>query len=472
MAAGLSLPSLLRSASALVEKWGIFEASWPGPANALLSATFQHEHHRITVAGFYDGSGTHRIRFMPDAEGEWSYMTASESPDLNGKSGQFVCAKPSQGNHGPVLTRNTYGFGYADGTPFYQFGTTCYAWTHQGEELEQQTLASLRISPFNKIRMCVFPKWYEYNRGEPDLHPFLKPDFETFNPSFFQHLEKRIAQLGAMGIEADVILFHPYDKWGYSKMPPDVDDRYLRHVIARLSAHRNVWWSVANEWDLVKTKTPSDWDRYFRIIQEADPYRRLCSIHHSRVMYDHSKPRVTHASIQGDEFEKITEWREQWKKPILFDECKYEGNIPKRWGDISAREMVHRFWLGTAMGAWVGHGETYLDRNDVLWWSKGGLLHGESPSRIAFLRRVIEQAGPMDPFPNAYYPTLKGDGYLVYFSYHQPAEFNIDLGTATYRAELIDPWEMKSTTLPGTYTAKVKLSLPGRPYMALRFVKL
>jgi hypothetical protein len=36
--------------------------------------------------------------------------------------------------------------------------TTCYAWIHQPEELQRQTLETLAASPFNKIRFCVFPK--------------------------------------------------------------------------------------------------------------------------------------------------------------------------------------------------------------------------------------------------------------------------------------------------------------------------
>ena len=78
-------------------------------------------------------------------------------------------------------------------------------------------------------------------------------------------------------------------------------------------------------------------------------------------MYDPLKPWVTHVSIQSDDFAKVPEWRSTFRKPLVFDECKYEGNIPKRWGDISARELTRRFWLGMANGAYVGHGETYLD---------------------------------------------------------------------------------------------------------------
>ena len=54
-----------------------------------------------------------------------------------------------------------------------------------------------------------------------------------------------------MEIQADVILFHPYDIWGYCKMGKEFNERYVRYMIARISAYRNVWWSLANEFDLM-----------------------------------------------------------------------------------------------------------------------------------------------------------------------------------------------------------------------------
>ena len=32
-------------------------------------------------------------------------------------------------------------------------------------------------------------------------------------------------------------------------------EKYVRYMIARLSAYRNVWWSLANEWDVPSIKT-------------------------------------------------------------------------------------------------------------------------------------------------------------------------------------------------------------------------
>jgi hypothetical protein len=135
--------------------------------------------------------------------------------------------------------------------------------------------------------------------------------------------------------------------------------------------------------------------------------------------------------------------------------------------------MVRRFWLGVVLGGWVGHGETYLDPHDVLWWSKGGVLKGESAPRIRFLREIVESAPPgMSPLPASYYPclALAGEEYLYFLDYHRPAEFAFDLpADRSFRAESIDPWNMKTTAVPGEFRAKAELKLSGEPYQAIRF---
>lgn len=487
---------LLVCASALagVEKWGTFELTLKGPrdgnpfVDVELSAKFTNGGKAVTARGFYDGGGTYRVRFMPDKPGEWRYVTKSDTAELDGKKGQFECTKPSPGNHGPVRVKNTYHFAYADGTMYYQFGTTCYAWIHQTEQLQQQTLKTLATAPFNKIRMCVFPKNYTYNKNEPSLYAFEKDadgkfDFSRFIPAFFHHLEQRVKDLMELGIEADLILFHPYDegRWGFDRMDPETDRRYLRYIVARLSAFRNVWWSMANEYDFMKEKKPGDWDDFFRIVQQSDPYNHFRGVHNGAKWYDHTKPWVTHASIQSGNLRDAKEWRRRYKKPVINDECQYEGNIREPWGNISAQELVHRFWLGTVVGTYVGHGETYVHPNDVLWWSKGGVLHGESPARIAFLRKLVEDgpAAGLEPVEgswewNVYAGGKKGtDYYLCYFGVHQPVEARLPLPDVfAYKAEVIDTWNMTITPVEGTFRGRKPVPLPGRPYLALRLRKI
>jgi len=502
-----TLPAVLR-ADPSVEQWGLHEIVLNGPAagnpftEVDLSARFVQGDRTVTVQGFYDGGDVYRVRFMPDVPGAWRYETKSNRSELDGKTGRFDVVKPSAGNHGPVRVRGSFHFAYADGASYFPFGTTCYAWTHQGDALEEETLATLRHAPFNKLRMCVFPKHYAFNQNEPVHYPFAGTppgdwDFTRPNPAFFRHLEQRLGQLRDLGIEADLILFHPYDKghWGFDRMKPDDDDRYLRYVIARVGAYRNVWWSLANEWDFMKEKTESDWDRLFGIVVASDPYHHLRSIHNGTLLYNHTQPWVTHASIQNGsavaDFGRAGLYRDVYRKPIVFDEVKYEGNIPQRWGNLSAEEMVHGFWQAAIAGTYAGHGETYRHAQDVLWWSRGGVLHGASPSRIAFFRTILESGPPeglepIDKWQEPHVAGKKGSYYLVYFGRERPTEWTVELPRVgineplTLEGDVIDTWEMTVTALDGRFTVRPTsnyllscekprtIPLPGKPYMALR----
>jgi hypothetical protein len=520
-----------------VEQWGLFEVALQGGAdgNPFLDtefgAAFTHESGAIRVGGFYNGDGDYRIRFMPTRQGVWRYRTRSNRRELDGQEGSFLCGAPSQGNHGPMRVADTYHFAYADGTPFRPVGTTCYVWNLQDDTLEEQTLRTLEGAPFNKLRFCVFPKRFLFNQNEPPSYPFvgdlqrdheaplpefgdppLPPpavwDFTRFNGRHFEHLEQRILDLQRLGIEADLILFHPYDAgaWGFDQMPHEVNMRYLRYIVARLAAFRNVWWSFANEYDLMPASMMEHWEEYGRLVQELDPFDHLRSIHNCVAFYDHTKPWVTHCSVQHGDFSRMAHWRRQYGKPIVVDECGYEGDIDQPWGDLSAQEMVRRFWLGFADGGYVGHGETYWNEEEVLWWSKGGKLRGTSVERIAFLRRIIEAvpgAGltPLRDFRLSDLTTIQelrelletgpqegsiltgiglgmeaagysgSDYYLLYLGAHQPSWGTFNLTEGEYAIDVIDTWNM--TILPNTQhaTGKVRIALPAKPFHAIRIVR-
>ncbi len=499
----------------------MFELTLKGPTNGnpfaetRFSAVFSLEgadRTAVEVNGFYDGDGNYCVRFMPPRQGKWQYVTRSNLRELDGKKGGFEATRPSSKNHGPVHVTNTFHFAYADGTPFKQLGTTCYVWNHQEDVLEEQTLKTLANSPFNKIRFCVFPKRYNWNSNEPPLYPFegTPPstwDKTRFNPQFFRHLEKRVGNLRDLGIEADIILFHPYDEghWGFDRMTAEEDDRYLKYVVSRLAAFRNVWWSLANEYDFMKEKREDDWERFGQIVATNDPHHHLLSIHNGQRLFNQTRAWATHASIQNgsavEDAGRAVLYRDVYRKPIVFDEVKYEGNIPKRWGNLSAEEMVFRFWEGTIAGTYVGHGETYLHPSDILWWSKGGVLRGQSAARLTFLRQVLEDSPaegiePIDKWQNPEYGGKPGKYYLIYLGKRQISEWEVKLpkppqgkGIAIedgmkFRGEVLDTWNMTTTPVEGILTLKKttdyfygdkdarKITLPGRPYMAIRLKRV
>jgi hypothetical protein len=519
--AGAFVASLVTSnlfaANSTVEQWGVFEVGLIGPTkgnpflDVKFSAKFTQGDLTVQANGFYDGEGIYRVRFMPETPGEWRYVTASSSAELNGKTGEVTVTKPAGQDHGPVRVAHTYHFAYADGTPYKELGTTCYVWELQPEALQQETLKTLASAPFNKLRFCVFPKHYTWNTNEPILYPFAGApttnwDFTRFNPKYFQHLEQSVLALQTLGIEADIILFHPYDEghWGFDRMPAEADDRYLRYVIARLSAYRNVWWSLANEWDFMKEKKESDFVRFGEIISHDDPYHHLLSIHNGRKIFNHTLPWITHASIQNgsavEEIGRAGMYRDAYQKPVVYDEVKYEGNIANRWGQLSPEEMVFRFWNGTIAGTYVGHGETYKSDDQVLWWSKGGVLKGQSPACLAFLKRVLDDAPaegiePVDKWQNPEYGGKAPDYYLIYLGKQTPTNWEFRLPkpplsksqpaeSMKFTAEVLDTWNMTITPVEGPFTLQKKddyfygdkdgrsIALPGRPYMAIRIKRV
>lgn len=469
------------------EVWQRYEIAIDGPSQGnpylevTLTATFRNGFTSLEVLGFYNGDGSYMFRFLPGKAGEWSFETSSNARSLDGLTGTVSVVAGT--NHGPVRVADTFHFRHADGTRYLPVGTTAYAWTHQPQELQEQTLATLKDGPFTKIRMCVFPKHYVYNHNEPDVFPFPRDDsgvfdFDRFDPAYWAHLEKRIDQLAELGIEADLILFHSYDRWGFSAMDAEIDDRYVRYVAARFSSFTNVWWSLANEYDFMFTKSPEDWRRWARILRRWDPTEHLLSIHNGLRYYDNTEYWVTHGSIQRTDNYKttefVTEWRAEAKKPIVVDEAVYEGNIDLGWGNITGEEMTRRFWEAFIRGGYATHGETYTDPDDVLFWAKGGPLHGTSPARIGFLANIVRESpkGYWEPIMQDFDAQAAGipdEYYLYYYGFNQPKfRHFIHDPEIQWEADVIDTWNMTVETLPGTYSGRFTLNLPGRPYMAIR----
>lgn len=142
-----------------------FTADPPEGSQALadLSAVFESDGNKIAVSGFYAGNSRYIVRFLPKTAGKW-HVKISGAAEYEGT---FTVLPTRTGSHGMVKASGTR-FIYEDGTPGLFFGTTVYALTHQPEPLIHETMETLKSAPFNKIRLCVFPKDYRFNHNEPE----------------------------------------------------------------------------------------------------------------------------------------------------------------------------------------------------------------------------------------------------------------------------------------------------------------
>jgi len=378
-----------------MKKNQMFELSFAGAEGGQITAEFICGSEKKTVPGFYAGNGVYKVRFLPKAAGAYSWKVWGA---VNAE-GTEVC----EDSDCPGLVKaDGKAFRFENGQLFHPFGTTVYALISQTDALIERTMQSLEKAPFNKIRMCVFPKDYDFNKNEPTYYAFEKNEDGTWDPSrpvyaFWDALDRHIVRLGEMGIQVDLILFHPYDRWGFDGMGLEKDKQYLDYLLRRLSAYPHIWWSLANEYELTK-RSIEEWYEIEAFVAAHDPYGHLLSCHNIFKIWDANRPLTTHASIQAKDFPALCRWVKRYNTPVMLDECAYEGNIEYIWGCITGQEMTRRFWKAVCCGAYCTHGETFYSDDDILWWARGGELKGESPERIGFCRKIVESLpGHLEP---------------------------------------------------------------------------
>lgn len=498
-----------------MNKYGLIELSFKGYSDKnpfvdyTITALFKNKNEEKTIQGFYDGDGIYKVRFMPSFSGRYTYKVKG-SFNENVFTGYFEVSENIQ-HHGPVQVTNQTHFKYADNTPYYSIGTTSYVWWLN--DLWEDTLSSIKEAGFNKLRFCVFPKHYDYNFKDPACFPYVGTpmdssvltkenffeytgkkdgnhfDYYQLNPDYFKRLDKAIEALEVLNIEADLILMHPYDRWGFSDMPLDADKLYWQYMINRYGAYHHVWWSLANEYDVIKTKDNVYWKMFGEYLQANDPYNHLRSIHNCLKLYNHHESWITHCSIQRVDIyrttEDVTQFKKEYNKPIVMDEIAYEGNLPYGWGNITGQEMVRRMYECALRGGYPGHSETYYDEN-IIFWSHGGKFKGESYKRVQFLLDLLKETpGPglknidkdKDGILFEYWDCICAvvDGQddtnyrMYYFSFMQPS-FRDFYFEDKMHVEVIDTWNMIKED-KGVFSGRFRIELPQKQYMLIRMWK-
>ncbi|WP_136056191.1 DUF4038 domain-containing protein [Microbacterium sp. K24] len=447
----------------------------PVGAEPPFSVRLRNGDEEIVAAGFWDGGTTYRVRVCPESGGTWSWTVEDARTALDRTSGSFEVEGGT--GHGPVRVAHRFHFAHADGTPFRPVGTTAYNWLHQHEPLFAATVDDIAEVGFNKLRFMVFPQGGGYVEHLPTVMPFVKTDgrwdVSRPVPEFFQRLDRAVALLGARGIQADVLIYDAYDRgqFGFDSLTEEEDAVYLRYLVARLSGYAHVWWSLCNEFD--QLERPDDrWDRTGALLAAVDPHDHLRSIHNWIEIYDNNQPWVTHASIQNgaatEDFGRASLYRDVWKKPVVLDEIKYEGDIPDRWGHLDGPELVHRFWVTTVAGCYASHGESFRTESGSLHIVEGGVLRGESPARIAFLRGILDDLivpglDPIDKWDDpAHVAGWHRQQYLQYLGRSAPSSWSFRLPVGqpgespkvgdVFEVDVIDTWNMTITPVGRPFT--------------------
>ena len=134
-------------------------------------------------------------------------------------------------------------------------------------------------------------------------------------------------------------------------------------------------------------------------------------------------------------------------------------------------------------------------KNWPSWTALGVNLRGQSPPRIAFLKKIIDDSVPdgIEPLDRYFEDNIAGkpgEYYLIYLGKRESTEWRFELykdhleDGMKFHADVLDTWNMTDTAIEKPFTIKrhdsytfrdandAKIDLPGKPYMAIRLRRI
>jgi hypothetical protein len=350
----------------------------------------------VTVEGFYDGEETWRLRFAPDEEGEWRYRLRGEGVELLAadpgadpgvgvptsappERGRLRCIAPRRHGFVRIHPSNPYAFAYSDGTPFFPMGDTCYGLysdTPITARLRSQYLKTRRGQRFNFVRMHATPHSPDHWEADPDFWAWggtpKQPDLDRFNPAYFRGLDALIREMGALGMNSELILLNFYLWPGTdTKLWTAARERlWLRYVTARYAAFSNVFlWTIANEYEThpdgrYRLDLPGDpqWAKATaRFVKQHDPYHHPVTVHpvisastRGRSPSDPFEPpwRIGEFFGDGDAIDVLSQQTGQRGAGVTWDDTEkcWKGDDPGVGDSLRADRRFRKPVLNTENG--------------------------------------------------------------------------------------------------------------------------
>ncbi len=331
------------------------------------------EGQQIRITGFWDGGRTWRVRFAPPMSGEWSYVSTSSDPGLEGQTGRFRCTNWTDADKVANAARRGFiqvctdgprpgrYFQYADGTPMLWLGDTWWNWTKRGIPFERmQHLVDVRAKQGFNIGQLFFAG-RGWGRDSSLLNrTFTQPDLEHI-----RHVERMIQYANQHGI---TVWVHPW--WSNPDMQGSIGAehmrRWCRYMVHRLGAY-NVIWVLAGEYNMHNYGGLGleFWNSLGQLFDEEDAYHRIIGVHptppgwqggadapqwstaeviHAQPWLDYNQSQVGHGRWRNELIPGVVaaSYARQPAKPIVVTEPWYEfieGNPPAadvRFGGWSA----------------------------------------------------------------------------------------------------------------------------------------
>lgn len=246
-----------------VPRWTCFEAeltSKKNYTNPVQDVTVEVEFtspsgKRSTVPAFWDGGKTWRVRFSPDEEGRWTWVSRcslQEDKGLHERRGDFRCVAYRGAN--PLYRRGTLRLSenrrylvHADNSPFFWLGDTAWNGVLLSSEQDWEVYLKDRAEKGFTAVKFVTTQWRAATGDADGRTAFSGKEKIAIDPLFFQRMDKRVDAINAHGLIAAPILIWSCCPGAKQEMSPGFllpDDQIValaRYMIARYGGHQVIW---------------------------------------------------------------------------------------------------------------------------------------------------------------------------------------------------------------------------------------
>ena len=345
----------------------------PPPGNAFTDASLVGEFARggglpRPVDGFCDATdgSVHRIRFMPDRPGRYTYSVTYRSGGAE-KAHRGAFEAVDRKRRGPVRVDREHPWHFVwEGTGEHYFwnGTTTYFLMGWDGANIQRNIARLHRLGVNRLRVAVSGRvenaqaWHENVYSTPEFSFLLNPwvaecpdsvadpghDVRRFNLPYWQKWDRMLRFARDRDIVISVVFYVDgaragTDPFGKEGMGGEDEQRYYRYAAARFSAFPNVMWDIANEYRHFRDDAWAE--RMGAFLKECDPYHHLMSVHGHEDFRFRTSPWADFAMYQswdggGGHAFMLENRRLQTETgrpmPQVNEEYGYEDHYP-HWGD-------------------------------------------------------------------------------------------------------------------------------------------
>lgn len=391
---------------------------------------------RVVMPAFYDGEGTWRVRFSPNAVGEWDFHLVSRpaDPDLTAEGSFGVVPSLARG-YLRATPGQAWGFRYESGEPVMIMGDTTYnlfGMAHCGADVEgfmrrraAQGINLLRVrvpvSPFHPPE--GYSAW-QTRRTWPWGGSEQKPVFDRFDLDYFHTVDRVVAQAEALGLGLEMIM----EAWGFEYpfnrrdvFVPEWEELWMRYLVARYDAYSCVYfWTPMNEYEFYPD---GDWrhnpvaDRWAmrisRWLKAVAPHGHIVSMHNGprmprfadrfrqdleavdAIMFQEWGARDAELGwLAADIEDRIAASLQGWPGSAVFAEWGYERNeafpllIPSH-AYCDAEHTRRGAWRGAMCALGIIHGfENSWGPFLLLEKDQDGLAH------LLTLRRFFHEIAP------------------------------------------------------------------------------